>query len=214
MSLTRVRCPLTRERERGHVVVGSFVGGWLNVRGLRRGLGGTLRGEVRWEGGTLVGGGFVGCWVRWGGGGGVGSFAKKRNVESGTSTREDRSKTAQKPLKSCLKNRSKITTNNERFLSEFLSKIWAVWAVFPKKPPKPPTPPKPLKALKSCWKTAQTAQTAQILSGFWAGSRPGEYTILKAFFTNSGWKRRSEYSRTLKFQFFHWDWETSDKRYK
>ena len=47
------------------------------------------------------------------------SFAEKRNVESGTSTREDRSKTAQKPLKSCLKNRSKITTRNERFLSGF-----------------------------------------------------------------------------------------------
>ena len=51
------------------------------------------------------------------------SFAEKRNVESGTSTREDRSKTAQKPLKSCLKNRSKITARNERFLSGFLSKI-------------------------------------------------------------------------------------------
>ena len=103
----------------------------------------TLRGKVRAEGGG----------------------------ESGTSTREDRSKTAQKPLKSCLKNRSKITARNERFLSGFLSKIWAVWAVFPKKPPKPPKPLKPLKPLKSCWKTAQTAQ---ILSGFWAGSRPGQ----------------------------------------
>ena len=47
------------------------------------------------------------------------SFAEKRNVESGTSTREDRSKTAQKPLKSCLKNCSKITAKNERFLSGF-----------------------------------------------------------------------------------------------
>ena len=49
-----------------------------------------------------------------------------------------------------LKNRSKTAqdlngfwSRNERFLSGFLSKIWAVWAVFPKK-------------------TAQTAQTAQI----------------------------------------------------
>ena len=50
-------------------------------------------------------------------------------------------KTAEKSLKSCLKNRSKITARSERFLSGFLSKIWAVWAVFPKK----------------------TAQTAQIL---------------------------------------------------
>ena len=33
-------------------MVGGSVGGWLNVRGLRRGLGGTLRG-----GGTLGGGG-------------------------------------------------------------------------------------------------------------------------------------------------------------
>ena len=33
-------------------MVGGFVGGWLNVRGLRRGLGGTLRGGgVRWGGG-------------------------------------------------------------------------------------------------------------------------------------------------------------------
>ena len=36
---------------------------------------------------------------------------------------QDRSKTAQKPLKSCLKNRSKITARNERFVSGFLSKI-------------------------------------------------------------------------------------------
>ena len=85
------------------------------------------------------------------------SFAEKRNVESGTSTREDRSKTAQKPLKSCLKNRSKITARNERFLSGFLSKIWAVWAVFPKKnrPNRPNRSNrsnlagKPLKPLKS-----------------------------------------------------------------
>ena len=34
------------------------------MRGLRRGLGGTLRG-VRWGGGGYVGrGGFVGCWIR------------------------------------------------------------------------------------------------------------------------------------------------------
>ena len=47
------------------------------------------------------------------------SFAEKRNVESGTSNREDRSKTAQKPLKSCLKTVQK----SPRFLSGFLSKI-------------------------------------------------------------------------------------------
>ena len=76
-------------------------------------------------------GGFVGCWIRWGGGGvarwrgGGGKLGRGGGVlgESGTSTREDRSKTAQKPLKSCLKNRSKITARNERFLSGFLSKI-------------------------------------------------------------------------------------------
>ena len=67
---------------------------------------------VRWGGGM---GGYVG-----GGGGGGGKLGRG---ESGTSTREDRSKTAQKPLKSCLKNRSKITARNERFLSCFLSKI-------------------------------------------------------------------------------------------
>ena len=68
----------------------------------------TLRGYVG-GGGEYVGrGGKLGR-----GGGGF----------SGTSTREDRSKTAQKPLKSCLKNRSKITARNERFLSGFLSKI-------------------------------------------------------------------------------------------
>ena len=45
-------------------------------------------------------------------------------------------KTAQKPLKNrpnLAWNRSKTTARNERFLSGFLSKIWAVWAVFPKK---------------------------------------------------------------------------------
>ena len=36
---------------------------------------------------------------------------------------KDRSKNALKPLKSCLKNRSKITARNERFLNGFLSKI-------------------------------------------------------------------------------------------
>ena len=40
-------------------MVGGFVGGWLNMRGLRRGLGGYVEGG----GGTLVGG-FVGCWIR------------------------------------------------------------------------------------------------------------------------------------------------------
>ena len=73
-------------------------------------------GVTSWVGGTLRGGG-----VTLGGGGGGGKL--KRNVESGTSTRQDRSKTAQKPLKSCLKNHSKITARNERFLSGFLSKI-------------------------------------------------------------------------------------------
>ena len=87
---------------------GTLVGGLLDVEyveGVRWGEG------VRWRG---EGGG-----VKWGGLGGGGSFAEKKNVESGTSTREDRSKTAQKPLKSCLKNRSKITARNERFLSGF-----------------------------------------------------------------------------------------------
>ena len=77
-------------------------------------------------------------------------------------------KTAQnrlKRLKSCLRNRSKITARNERFLGGFLSKIWEVWAVFPKNRQNRSKP------LKSCWKTAQTAH---ILSGFWAGSRPGD----------------------------------------
>ena len=110
----------------------------------------TLRGGVRW-GGTLVGGGgFVGCWIRWGGtlggggyvggGGGVISWG---GGESGTSTREDRSKTAQKPLKSCLKNRSKITVRNERFFTQDLSGL----SGFSKKTAQ----------------FAQTAQTAQIL---------------------------------------------------
>ena len=89
------------------------MGGWLNVRGLRRGLGGTLRG------GTLVGGGGV-CWMLdtlrgyvggreyvGGGGGGLGSFAEKRNVESGASTREDRSKSAQILLEKPFKNHRK-----------------------------------------------------------------------------------------------------------
>ena len=121
--------------------VTSWVGGY--VEGGTLGGGGFVGCWIRW-GGTLVGG-FVGCWIRWGGTlGGGSTLAEKRNVESGTSTREDRSKTAQKPLKSCLKNRSKIIARKERFLSGFLSKIWAVWAVFPKK-------------------NAQTAQTAQFL---------------------------------------------------
>ena len=100
---------------------------------------------VRWRGGggsvsvlTLcshsitfwgyVGGGstLVGEGVRWSGGGGGtlvggGGLLDVGYVEG--VRREDRSKTAQKPLKSCLKNRSKITARNERFLSGFLSKI-------------------------------------------------------------------------------------------
>ena len=79
-------------------------------------------------------------------------------------------KTAQKPLKSCLKNRSKITARNERFFKQDLSGLRG----FSKK--KPPKPPKPLKPLISCWKTAQTAQ---ILSGFRAESRPGKGIFLK-----------------------------------
>ena len=63
---------------------------------------------------------------------------------SGTSTREDRSKTAQKPLKSCLKNRSKITARNERFFKQDLSGL----SGFSK---------------KKTAQTTQTAQTAQIL---------------------------------------------------
>ena len=82
-------------------------------------------GGVRWWGGGLLDVGYVegvrwGEGVRWRGGGKLGrggggvvdvkswskmlyervrsSFAEKRNVESGTSTREDRSKFAQKPL--------------------------------------------------------------------------------------------------------------------
>ena len=65
--LTGVRCPLTRERERRHVVLGGFVGGWLNVGwGVRRG-GGVLWGDggwVRWCGGLLDVGYVEG--VRWG----------------------------------------------------------------------------------------------------------------------------------------------------
>ena len=52
-------------------------------------------------------------------------------------------KTAQKPLKFCLKNRSKITARNERFLKQDLSGL----SGFSKKTAR----------------TAQTAQTAQIL---------------------------------------------------
>ena len=68
------------------------MGGWLNVRGLRRGLGGTF-----------------------GGGGG----SSRKTLSLGPRP----GKTAQKPLKSCSKNRSKITARNERFLSGFLNKI-------------------------------------------------------------------------------------------
>ena len=72
--------------------------------------------------------------VRWRGGGGGVSWG-------GGSLGPRPGKTAQKPLKSCLKNRSKITTRNERFLSGFLSKILS----------------------SKTTQTAQTAQTAQIL---------------------------------------------------
>ena len=77
--------------------------------------GGTLGEGVRWWGREYVGGGGG---VRWWGGGGLLDVGYVEGVR-----REDRSKTAQKPLKSCLKNRSKITARNERFLSGFLSKI-------------------------------------------------------------------------------------------
>ena len=89
------------------------MGRWLNVRGLLRGLGGTLR-----EGGTLGGG----------------------NSRETLSLGPRPGKTAQQPLKSCLKNRSKITARNERFFKQDLSGL----SSFSKK-------------------TAQTAQTAQIL---------------------------------------------------
>ena len=56
---------------------------------------------------------------------------------------ENRSKIAQKPLKSCLKNRSKITARNERFFKQDLSGL----SGFSKKTAQ----------------TAQTAQTTQIL---------------------------------------------------
>ena len=93
------------------------------------------------EGGYVGGGGgeFVGCWIRWGGtlgggstlaggggGGGWGVLQRRETLSLGPRP----GKTAQNPLKSCLKNRSKITARNEQFLSGFLSKIWAV---FPKK---------------------------------------------------------------------------------
>ena len=54
----------------------------------------------------------------------------------------ERSKTALKPLKSCLKNRSKITARNERFLNGFFKQDLSGLSGFSKK-------------------TAQTAQTAQ-----------------------------------------------------
>ena len=102
------------------------------------------------------------------------SFAEKRkrwvwDLDPGIPLK-NRSKTAQILLEKPFKNHRKKWAVFQRFLS----KIWAVWAVFPKKPPKPP---KPLKPLKSCWKTAQTAQ---ILSGFWAGSRPGMRLCLQS----------------------------------
>ena len=86
-------------------------------------------GVTSWVGGYVEGGVRGGGGVRWWGGGGlldvryVEGLRWGEGVRWGTSTREDRSKTAQKPLKSCLKNRSKITARNERFLSGFLSKI-------------------------------------------------------------------------------------------
>ena len=83
---------------------------------------------------TLRGGGYVGGGVCWmldtlrgyvgGGGGGGGTLAGEGGVSWGGGSLGPRpGKTAQKPLKSCLKNRSKITARNERFLSGFLSKI-------------------------------------------------------------------------------------------
>ena len=86
------------------------------------------------------------------------SFAEKRNVDSGTPTREDRSKTAQKPLKSCLKNRSKITARNERFFKQDLSDLSPNRPNRPSRPNRPNRPKrsnrsnlagKPLKPLKS-----------------------------------------------------------------
>ena len=67
-------------------MVGGFVGGWVNVRGLRRGLGGRLRVGTMGVGGYVGGGGldvgyvegvrwgegvhWRGGGVSWGGGGG------------------------------------------------------------------------------------------------------------------------------------------------
>ena len=89
----------------------------------------TLRGGGTLRGGTLMGGGV--CWMLdtlrgYVGGGGRGKLGRG---ESGTSTREDRSKTAQILLENPFKNHRKKWAVFERFFS----KIWAVWAVFPKK---------------------------------------------------------------------------------
>ena len=83
-------------------------------------------------------------------------------------------KTAQKPLK----NRSNLAWKTVQKSPQEISGFWAVFKerferferFFQKKPPEP------LKSLKSCWKTAQTAP---ILSGFWAGSRPGTWSRKK-----------------------------------
>ena len=85
-------------------------------------------------------------------------------------------KTAQKPLKSCLRYRSKITARNERFLSGFSKK----------KLPKP---------LKYCWKTAQTAH---ILSGFGAGSRSGKPCNFSIFFYSNGCQKSIIFRRESK----------------
>ena len=67
-------------------------------------------------------------------------------------------KTAQKPLKSCLKNRSKITARNERFLSfeRFFKQDLSGLSVFPEKNAQ-------TAQTAQTTQTAQTAQTSQVL---------------------------------------------------
>ena len=74
LTRTTVRCPLTRER-RGYVVVGDYVGGWVCMRGVRRGLGGTL------SVGGYVGG--VRFRIRWGGRWGVFGYVGGGGIRRG-----------------------------------------------------------------------------------------------------------------------------------
>ena len=126
ISLTRDRCPLTRERggtswlgvSWGMVKregVTSWVGGYVEGGTLGGGGGGVRWWGVCWMLDTLRG--YVGGreYVGGGGGGklGRGGVVDVKSCLGGL----------EKPLKSCLKNRSKITARNERFLSGLLSKI-------------------------------------------------------------------------------------------